>query len=82
VGPPSTCAALSSVRKGLGERDGGFGGIDILVPDDWRIGVRSTPIFGGVEDKRDHSRPVAADAPTLHIDAVTLFGGVEIKSDK
>ncbi|MET0511854.1 MAG: DUF5668 domain-containing protein [Thermoleophilaceae bacterium] len=59
-----------------------FGGIDVLVPDDWRISVRSTPIFGGVEDKRDHSRPVATDTPTLHIDAVTLFGGIKIKSDK
>jgi len=59
-----------------------FGGIDILVPNDWRVSVRSTPIFGGVEDKRDHSRPVADDAPTLHVDAVTIFGGVEIKPDK
>jgi len=59
-----------------------FGGIDVLVPNDWRISVRSTPIFGGVEDKRDHSRPVAADAPTLHIDAVTIFGGVEIRQAK
>jgi cell division protease FtsH len=30
--------------------------------------MRSTPIFGGVEDKRDHSQPPVADAPTLHID--------------
>jgi len=25
---------------------------------------------------------VADDAPTLHVDAVTIFGGVEIKPDK
>lgn len=59
-----------------------FGGIDILVPKGWRISVRSTPIFGGVEDKTDQSEPPAPDAPTLHIDALTVFGGVDIKHEK
>jgi hypothetical protein len=59
-----------------------FGGIDILVPKGWRLSVRSTPIFGGLEDKTDHSEPPAPDAPTLHVDAVALFGGVEIKHEK
>lgn len=56
-----------------------FGGIDIIVPKGWRISVRSTPLFGGVEDKTDRSEPPAADAPTLHVDALTVFGGVAIK---
>lgn len=59
-----------------------FGGIEILVPEGWRISVRSTPIFGGLDDKTDHSKPPAADAPTLHVDAVTVFGGVDIKHEK
>ena len=59
-----------------------FGGIDILVPKGWRISVRSTPIFGGLDDKTDHSRAPAAEAPALHIDAVAVFGGVNIKHDK
>jgi hypothetical protein len=59
-----------------------FGGVDILVPKGWRISVRSTPIFGGVEDKTDQSEPPAPDAPTLHIDALTVFGGVDIKHEK
>lgn len=59
-----------------------FGGIDVLVPKGWRISVRSTPIFGGLDDKTDHSQPPPIDAPTLHIDAVALFGGVEIKHQK
>lgn len=59
-----------------------FGGIDILVPKGWRIDVRSTPIFGGVDDKTDHSEPPAPDAPTLHVDALTVFGGVDIKHEK
>jgi len=59
-----------------------FGGIDILVPKGWRLSVRSTPIFGGLDDKTDHSQAPAADAPTLHIDAVSVFGGVDIKHEK
>jgi hypothetical protein len=59
-----------------------FGGADIIVPKGWRISVRSTPIFGGLEDKTDRSEPPADDAPMLHVDAVTVFGGVEIKHAK
>lgn len=59
-----------------------FGGVEVLVPKGWRVSVRSVPIFGGVEDKTDRSQPPAPDAPTLHIDAVSIFGGVEIKHEK
>ena len=59
-----------------------FGGVDILVPKGWRLSVRSTPIFGGLDDKTDHTEPPAEDAPMLHIDAVTVFGGVDIKHAK
>lgn len=59
-----------------------FGGVDVLVPKGWRLSVRSTPIFGGVEDKTDHSEPLADDAPQLTIDAVAVFGGVSIKNDE
>jgi Cell wall-active antibiotics response 4TMS YvqF/Domain of unknown function (DUF5668) len=59
-----------------------FGGIDLIVPKGWRISVRSTPIFGGFEDKTDRSQPPPPDAPTLHVDAVCAFGGVEIKHER
>ena len=59
-----------------------FGGIEILVPRGWRITIRSTPIFGGAEDTTDHTTPPADDAPTLRIDAVCVFGGVEVKHEK
>jgi cell wall-active antibiotic response 4TMS protein YvqF len=59
-----------------------FGGVEILVPRGWHISVRGTPILGGVEDKTDRSEPPAQDAPTLHIDALSVFGGVEIKHEK
>ena len=59
-----------------------FGGIDVLVPKGWRITVRSMPVFGGLDDKTDHSVEVPPDAPMLHIDAVSIFGGVSLKHDK
>jgi predicted membrane protein len=59
-----------------------FGGADILVPHGWRISVRSTPIFGGVDDKTEHDAPPPDDAPELRIDAVTIFGGIAVKHDR
>ena len=52
------------------------------MPKGWRISVRTTPIFGGLDDKTDHSEAPAADAPALHIDAVAVLGGVDIKHEK
>lgn len=58
------------------------GGVDLLVPKGWHVSVRSTPIFGGVDDKTDHEQSLPADAPTLHVDALTVLGGVDIKHEK
>ena len=52
-----------------------FGGVDLPVPRGWRISVRTTPIFGGLDDKTDHTVALDDDAPLLHIDAVCVFGG-------
>lgn len=59
-----------------------FGGVDLIVPRGWRLVIRSVPVFGGVEDKTDHTAPPAAGAPVLHVDAVSIFGGVSIKHEK
>ncbi|NLV87923.1 MAG: cell wall-active antibiotics response protein [Tissierellia bacterium] len=54
-----------------------FGGIDIYVPDDWRVEVKGTPVFGGWSNKtRPNTNP---DAPVLNVKCFVLFGGVEIK---
>lgn len=59
-----------------------FGGIELLVPQGWRIAVKATPIFGGVDDKTVHDPDPGPDAPTLVIDGLTLFGGIEVKHNK
>ena len=53
-----------------------FGGIDIIVPPDVNLKVKSTPIFGGVSNKITNQKE---NTKTLYIEAFCLFGGVEIK---
>lgn len=54
-----------------------FGGIDIFLPASVKVVYSSVPIFGGVSNRR----PPAVDegAPTVYINAVAVFGGVDIK---
>lgn len=52
-----------------------FGGIDIIVPKDVEVKVKSTSIFGGVSNK---NRKTEAKK-VIYIDALCLFGGIDIK---
>lgn len=54
-----------------------FGGIDIYVPENVKVKVKSSSIFGGVSDDKKHSDN--AETHTIYINATCLFGGVEIK---
>ena len=56
-----------------------FGGVDVLVPEGWRVDLAGTPILGGVEDKTGDGE-LAADAPVLMIHATAIFGGVGVKN--
>ncbi len=54
-----------------------FGGIDILVPNNVKVKVSSTPIFGGVDithkstkDKKEY---------TIYLNSICIFGGVDVK---
>lgn len=54
-----------------------FGGIEIFVPEDVKVKIKSTPIFGGVSDKTSHSKE--EQAHIIYINATCIFGGVEIR---
>ena len=54
-----------------------FGGVDIFVPENVKVKVKSSSIFGGVSDKKKHSEN--AESHTVYINATCLFGGVDIK---
>lgn len=55
-----------------------FGGSSVFVPKDVNVKVTSTPIFGGVSNKT-RGASFLPGAPTVYINAVCMFGGVEIK---
>lgn len=57
-----------------------FGGCEIMVPKEWNVIVKVTPIFGGVDDKKfGFAIPNQEEAPTLEIKGTVAFGGCEIK---
>jgi len=53
-----------------------FGRIDIFVPEDVNIKIKSTPIFGGVSNKAKYNKE---SDKTIYIDAFCMFGGIDIK---
>jgi len=55
-----------------------FGGVEVTVPQGWNVVTRGLPLFGGI-DNVTAKEAVAADAPTLAVNATVLFGGLEIK---
>ncbi len=55
-----------------------FGGVEIMIPDDWDIEINSTALFGSVSNRsrgENHD-----DEKPLKISATTIFGGVEVKN--
>lgn len=54
-----------------------FGGIDITLPQNVNVVVKSRSLFGGVGRKRNF--PPVENAPTIYVNAVCLFGGVDLK---
>lgn len=57
-----------------------FGGVNIYVPDNVRVEISGTPIFGGWENKTRKFTDEQQDCPVLKLNCLIIFGGVEIKS--
>lgn len=56
-----------------------WGGVELAVPDHWRVEVRGMPVMGALEDT---TRPRTEDASRLLIvRGMALMGGVEITSE-
>lgn len=54
-----------------------FGGIDILLPENVKLNITVSQIFGGVTNKR--STKPSENAPTLHVGGYCVFGGTDLK---
>ena len=55
-----------------------FGGVEIIVPDDWNVILTGTPIFGGI-DSKSRRKSSASSNKDIYIHCTVAFGGVEIK---
>ena len=53
-----------------------FGGIDIIIPSDVKVKLKSGFIFGGFSD--DRKTPTEKSKYTIYIDAAGAFGGVTL----
>ncbi len=53
-----------------------FGGVDIYVPDNVKVIIKSTSIFGGVDENKKNN---VEDGPVIYVNATCMFGGVDIK---
>jgi predicted membrane protein len=58
-----------------------FGGMKLIVPEDWKIKINVISIFGGFSDKHTHIKNSEVPAENvLIIKGFVMFGGGEIKS--
>jgi hypothetical protein len=55
-----------------------WGGIDIRVPENWRVIGHVTPLLGGFDDTT--RPPKEATTQTLVVRGVVIMGGIEIKN--
>jgi hypothetical protein len=56
-----------------------FGGVNVLIPEGWKVVVQGVPILGGFDNKTIPPEVNDADIPTLRVHYVTFCGGVDIK---
>lgn len=56
-----------------------FGGAEVIAPKGMPVRIDATALFGGSEDKTDHT-PAEKGKKGLIIKGTVLFGGVEVKN--
>lgn len=57
-----------------------FGGVNIIVPPEWKVVVKGIPLFGGWSNKTRGKNFVNPEAPVLTLQCFVAFGGVDIKN--
>lgn len=54
-----------------------WGGVEIRVPDNWRVRGNVMPLLGGFDDK---TRPTGESGPVLNVRGTAIMGGIEVKN--
>lgn len=57
-----------------------WGGVNVTVPDSWRVEVEQRSMLGGVDSRVTPPEELPDDAPVLRVTASTRFGGVALRS--
>jgi predicted membrane protein len=55
-----------------------WGGIELLVPKEWTVEIRISPVLGGIEDKTRH--PAEGGTQRLILSGTVIMAGVEVKN--
>ncbi len=55
-----------------------FGGINVIVPKEWRVDIDGLPFFGGWSNKTYPS--LTSESPVLTVRCLAMFGGIDIKN--
>lgn len=70
-----------TVKEVVIDANATFGGIEVKVPETWRIITRGFGIFGGYEDKTIPPRSQeGVTVPTVVITGYAIFGGVAVQN--
>lgn len=73
-------AARPRGREVVAEVFAWWGGIELVVPEDWQVVSEVTPIMGGVEDATRFAG--GQPATTLVVRGLVIMGGVEVRNTK
>jgi hypothetical protein len=57
-----------------------FGGVQVVVPETWRVEQRLVAFLGGVSDSRAKIE-AQETGPVLRLDGWAVFGGIEVTSE-
>jgi len=57
-----------------------FGGLELIVPPEWRVETSGSPVLGGIDNKCVVSTD--SNAPLLKVNYFVMFGGIEIRNRK
>jgi predicted membrane protein len=57
-----------------------FGGVQIIVPEMWRVEQRMVAFLGGVSDSREKIE-AHETGPVLRLDGWAAFGGIDVSSE-
>lgn len=74
-------AGIAPGKEAIIDCNASFGGIEIKIPESWRLEWRGTAVFGGFSDKTLPPRPEpGVTPPLLIITGTAAFGGIEVRN--